>query len=100
MAFEDRVLVCADCAEEFMFTAGEQEFYQEKGFQNEPKRCIDCRRKRRRSDGGQGGGGGSQRGQMYAAVCADCGQDCEVPFEPRTGRPIYCRDCFAKQRRQ
>ena len=99
MAFEDRVLVCADCAEEFMFTAGEQEFYQEKGFQNEPKRCIDCRRKRRRNDGGQGGGG-YQRRQMYAAVCADCGQDCEVPFEPRTGRPIYCRDCFAKQRRQ
>ena len=93
--FQDKTLVCADCGMEFVFTAGEQEFYQEKGFQNEPRRCPDCRRARRRSEGGRGG---YRPRQMYPAVCADCGQDCEVPFEPRTGQPVYCRECFQKHR--
>lgn len=97
MAFQDKVLVCADCGGEFVFTAGEQEFYREKGFQNEPKRCPDCRRRRR-----QGARSRSEYRprQMYPAVCADCGRECEVPFEPRTGRPVYCRDCFERHRRR
>ena len=49
MAFEDKTLVCKDCGKEFIFSAGEQEFYAEKGFENEPVRCRDCREKRRRS---------------------------------------------------
>jgi len=41
---EDKTLVCVDCGSEFVFTANEQAFYKEKGFENEPKRCPECRR--------------------------------------------------------
>jgi len=41
--FEDKTLVCKECGKEFVFTAGEQEFYAERGFQNEPQRCKACR---------------------------------------------------------
>ena len=44
---EDKTLVCVDCGEEFVFTVGEQEFYKEKGFENDPVRCLDCRRARK-----------------------------------------------------
>ena len=44
---EDKTLVCKDCGNEFVFTTGEQEFYKEKGFENEPVRCPDCRRARK-----------------------------------------------------
>ncbi|GAA0077916.1 zinc-ribbon domain-containing protein [Clostridium weizhouense] len=44
---EDKTLVCKDCGKEFVFTVGEQEFYKEKGFDNEPVRCPDCRRARK-----------------------------------------------------
>jgi len=43
MSYEDKTIVCKDCGEDFTFTAGEQEFYAEKGFQNEPQRCKPCR---------------------------------------------------------
>lgn len=41
--YEDKTLVCKECGNEFVFTAGEQEFYAERGFQNEPQRCKACR---------------------------------------------------------
>ena len=44
---EDKTLQCKDCGAEFIFTAGEQEFYKEKGFENEPQRCPECRRARK-----------------------------------------------------
>ena len=44
---EDKTLICCDCGDEFVFTAGEQEFYKEKGFDNEPKRCKVCRDKKK-----------------------------------------------------
>ena len=40
----DKTLTCKDCGSEFVFTEGEQNFYKEKGFENEPQRCPDCRR--------------------------------------------------------
>ena len=88
--FEDRVLICRDCGREYVFTAGEQEFYAEKGFQNEPVRCKDCRvnRKTQRS---------TER-EMHSAVCAECGMETVVPFQPRNDKPIYCSECFAKRR--
>ncbi len=89
----DKTLVCKDCGQEFTFTAGEQEFYAEKGFTNEPQRCKDCRNARKGSRGGSGGNGTRQ---MYDAVCADCGAPCRVPFEPRGDRPVYCSDCFRR----
>jgi CxxC-x17-CxxC domain-containing protein len=101
MAFQDKSLTCADCGATFTFTASEQEFYAEKGFTNEPKRCQPCRQSRKAErGGGTGGGFGGRRGprQMFPATCAQCGKQTEVPFEPRGDKPVYCSDCFSKMR--
>jgi CxxC-x17-CxxC domain-containing protein len=93
MSFEDKTLTCTACGSDFTFEAAEQEFYQSKGFENEPKRCPSCRQARKE----QRRGGGGPR-QMYPVVCAECGEDTEVPFEPRDGRPVYCSECFSSQK--
>jgi len=94
MGFTDRDLQCADCGATFTFTAEEQEFHASKGYTNEPKRCAACREaKRTQYDSFRGYR--SDR-QMHPAVCAECGKDCEVPFEPREGRPVYCSECYNK----
>ena len=95
MPYQDKVLTCVDCGQTFAFTAGEQEFYASKGYTNEPKRCPTDRAARKVAQGGSGGQGGfgGQR-QMYPAVCANCGKDTQVPFQPRGDRPVYCSDCF------
>ena len=102
MSYEDKTLECVDCGASFTFSASEQEFFANKGFTNEPKRCNDCRqsrKERRRSQEGYNSYGGYQRQrEMHPAVCATCGVDTQVPFEPREGRPVYCSDCFAKTR--
>ncbi|MCX6004198.1 MAG: zinc-ribbon domain containing protein [Chloroflexi bacterium] len=92
MALEEKTLTCAECGKPFIFTIGEQEFYESKGLQNEPKRCADCRSNRKQSRGRNSG----QPRQMYHATCARCGSDCEVPFEPRQERPVYCSNCYAE----
>ncbi|MFN2466459.1 MAG: CxxC-x17-CxxC domain-containing protein [Candidatus Dormibacteria bacterium] len=90
MAFEDMTLRCRDCAADFIWTAGEQTFFEQKGLQNQPQRCPNCRRSRR---------GVSQAGrEMFDVVCADCGRTTQVPFEPRESRPVYCSDCFERSR--
>ncbi len=97
---EDKSITCVDCGEEFLFTAGEQAFYRERGLTNEPTRCKACREKRKTGRGGSGGGGGGgslsgrPEKQMYPATCSQCGRDTEVPFMPTSGRPVLCRDCF------
>jgi CxxC-x17-CxxC domain-containing protein len=102
---EDKSITCVDCGEEFLFTAGEQAFYRERGLTNEPTRCKSCREKRKAGRGAPGGGGGGGMGggggsygrsdkQMYPATCSNCGRDTEVPFMPTSGRPVLCRDCF------
>lgn len=97
MSFEDKTLQCSDCGQEFTFTAGEQEFYASRGFQNEPKRCPDCRRARKMQRYGDGGYGGYRAPRkMYTVICAQCGVETEVPFEPREDRPVYCSDCYNK----
>ena len=100
MDLEDKTIACCDCGDEFIFTVNEQEFYIERGFENEPKRCKPCRqqRKAQRSGGGGGGGFGGRQREMHTATCADCGGTAEVPFKPRDDRPVYCRDCFQKRR--
>ena len=101
MSFEDKSLVCSDCGATFTFSVEEQEFFQSKGYTNEPKRCPSCRQARksdRYGSGGGGGGYGSSRRQMFPAVCAECGKETEVPFEPRGDRPVYCSDCYRKVR--
>ena len=99
MDYVDKTLKCLDCGADFIFSASEQEFFAAKGFTNEPGRCPDCRAARKQQRGGGYGGGGYRRRQMHPAVCASCGKDCEVPFEPRNGRPVYCSDCYATVRR-
>lgn len=49
--------------------------------------------------GGRGGGSYGGPREMHKATCSECGQECEVPFKPSDGRPVYCRDCFAKHRK-
>jgi CxxC-x17-CxxC domain-containing protein len=97
LSFEDKTLQCSDCGASFTFTAEEQEFFQSKGYTNEPKRCLACRQARKAERYGSGGGSYRPR-QMFPAVCAECGKDTEVPFEPREGRPVYCSECFNKNR--
>jgi CxxC-x17-CxxC domain-containing protein len=112
VSFTDKVLRCRDCSMDFTFTAGEQEFYALKGLTNEPGRCPECRSARRsqREGGGYGGGSYSSGGggygggydrprrEMHPAVCAQCGQETQVPFLPRGDRPVYCSSCFEQVR--
>lgn len=95
MGFTDKSLQCSDCGATFTFTAEEQEFFAAKGYTNEPKRCSACREARRAQRSSFGDGYRARR-QMYPAVCAECGKACEVPFEPREGRPVYCSECYNK----
>lgn len=93
----DQTLQCRDCGQEFVFTAGEQEFYATKGFTHPPTRCPDCRSQRKQERGGGGGGGYSASRaprEMYTATCASCGREAQVPFQPREDRPVYCSDCY------
>ena len=82
--YEDKTLVCKECGQEFVFTAGEQEFYASRGFENEPQRCNATRGTR----------------EMFTATCAACGKEARVPFKPREDRPVYCSECFAKMKEE
>ncbi|MFQ5815990.1 MAG: CxxC-x17-CxxC domain-containing protein [Candidatus Hydrothermarchaeaceae archaeon] len=93
MEYDEKVLVCEDCGDEFAFSAEEQEFFAEKGFQT-PKRCKPCRSKRKERRGPRGFG----PREMHSVVCSDCGVETEVPFKPTGDRPVYCRDCYQKRR--
>ena len=90
--YEDKTLVCSECGAEFVFTAGEQEFYAEKGFQNEPKKCKAGRDKRKNA--------GREPKEMFTATCANCGGEAKLPFQPTSDRPVYCSECFAKKKAQ
>ncbi len=102
MTYQDRTLTCRDCGREFPFTASEQQFFADRGFTNDPSRCPECRaaRKAERGEGGYSSGGGYARREreMFPAVCAQCGKDTMVPFQPRTDKPVYCSDCYSAQR--
>jgi CxxC-x17-CxxC domain-containing protein len=114
VSYADKTLNCRDCGTAFIFTEGEQAFYAQKGFTNEPGRCPECRsaRKTRMGGGGGGGmaydsdrgygggGGGYQRAprQMFTTTCSSCGGTATVPFEPRGDKPVYCSACFEQQR--
>jgi len=91
---QDKTLSCKDCGSEFLFTVQEQEFYAEKGFQNEPARCLSCRRARKQQTSDRGGNRGER--QLYTVNCSSCGVETQVPFKPTGVRPVYCRECFQK----
>ena len=126
--YNDKNLTCADCGQEFVFTASEQDFYAQRNF-TEPRRCPSCRASRKAArnaeSGGRwlqlrwlqrrwlvqrrwlrhGGGGGSYGGsrdrgprEMFTATCSNCGREAQVPFRPTSGKPVYCSDCFRSMR--
>ncbi|HEY6865800.1 MAG TPA: cold shock domain-containing protein [Candidatus Eisenbacteria bacterium] len=111
---EDQRIRCVNCGEEFLFTAGEQAFYREKGLTHAPTRCRRCRDERRgmRADpaatplGAEPGAGspspsarsGGAGREMFTVQCASCGRETQVPFRPVSGRPVYCRDCFRERK--
>jgi CxxC-x17-CxxC domain-containing protein len=88
--FQDRIINCVDCGSEFIFTAGEQQFFHDKNFKNEPKRCKTCKGRR------QDGGGHGKVETM--TVCSQCGRETTVPFRPTQGRPVFCRECFQSRK--
>jgi CxxC-x17-CxxC domain-containing protein len=88
--FEDKTLNCRDCGSSFVFTAGEQGYFLEKGLLNEPQRCHSCRATRRR-----------ERTTVREGVqitCASCGSAAKVPFIPKLERPVYCETCFTARK--
>jgi len=93
MEYHDRVLKCVECGAEFVFTAGEQMFFADKGFKNEPKRCKACKSKR-----AQGTSSGTYQRVETKTICSQCGKETTVPFRPTQGRPVYCRECFQQRR--
>jgi CxxC-x17-CxxC domain-containing protein len=101
MQFVDRFLKCSDCNDDFVFTAGDQLFFNDKQFKNDPKRCKLCKAKR-------AGLGRSSNPNAVAALpfsrtetrtqCSACGIETTVPFKPTQGRPVLCRSCFQLKR--
>ncbi len=87
---QDKTLVCKDCSNDFIFSVRDQEFYVEKGFENEPQRCRDCRTQRKNARASS-----SSKRETFAAICAQCQTPTTLPFKPRGDRPVYCRECYA-----
>jgi CxxC-x17-CxxC domain-containing protein len=96
MEYQDKVLHCADCGAEFVWTAGEQAFFADKHFTNEPKRCRACKAKRARRPASEPAG--PRERVETRATCSACGKETTVPFKPSQGRPVYCRECFQQRK--
>ena len=103
--YSDKTLTCRDCRQTFVFTSGEQDTFASLGFHNEPGRCPEClatRRSKAESNPSMAYGGGAsyerRERQLFPAVCADCGKETQVPFQPRADRPVYCSSCFEQHR--
>jgi len=96
MSFQDKSLECSDCGVTFTFSSEDQEFFQSKGYTNEPKRCPECRRTRKTERYGNNTYGVPR--EMFPVTCAECGKSTEVPFQPRGDKPVYCSDCYRKVR--
>src|SRR6186713_3374243 len=94
MEFQDRILTCVDCGAEFVWTAGEQQFYADKNFKNEPKRCKDCKTKR----SARMGQAPHRERVETTTTCSQCGKETTVPFRPTQGRPVFCKECFQQRR--
>jgi CxxC-x17-CxxC domain-containing protein len=90
----DQTLQCRDCGQDFVFTAGEQSFYASRGFTHPPTRCPECRAARKAQERGGSYGGQRAPREMFTAICASCGREAQVPFQPRDDRPVYCSDCY------
>jgi len=101
MQFEDRLLKCSDCGNEFVFTAGEQIFFYDKQFKNDPKRCKLCKAKRAGLGKTVSANGATPlpfSRTETRTLCSACGIETTVPFKPTQGRPVLCRSCFQMKR--
>jgi len=98
MEFQDKVLKCVDCGTEFVFTAGEQLFFYDKQFKNEPKRCKPCKSKRVSALNVPLPTTTTFTRVETRTVCSQCGKETTVPFRPTQGRPVFCRECFQQRR--
>ena len=102
MDFVDRLLKCCDCGNEFVFTAGEQLFFFDKQFKNDPKRCKLCKAKRaglgRAANANAAGAALPLSRTETRTKCSACGIETTVPFRPTQGRPVLCRSCFQLKR--
>jgi len=116
LTYTDKALTCADCGQEFAFSASEQQFYADRQF-SEPRRCATCRAQRKASrgegsglsssydsggyggygNGGYGGGGYGGQREMFSTTCDRCGREARVPFRPTGSKPVYCSDCFSSR---
>ena len=93
MEFKDKSLVCVECSQTFVWTAGEQLFYHDRNFKNEPKRCKDCKSRRSERTGQ------APRGRVETTTtCSQCGRETTVPFRPTQGRPVLCKECFSNRK--
>ena len=97
MVYSDITLKCRECGQDFVFTAGEQEFFASRGLQNQPGRCPACRAARRQRVGGSDYSASRPprpHREMHQVICHECGAPALVPFVPRTDKPVYCSSCF------
>lgn len=97
MEFQDKIITCIDCGADFVFTAGEQIFFRDKQFKNEPKRCRNCKS---RKVSGTFIAAGQLPKVETRTVCSQCGKETTVPFKPTQGRPVLCRECFQAKKQQ
>jgi len=86
MDYIDKELICKECERKFIFSASEQEFFRKKGFQHEPARCPECRRKKRQQ----------LEKEMVEIVCSQCGKKTKALIDIKKNTPVYCRECFEK----
>ncbi len=95
MEFSDRSLICNGCGQSFTFTAGEQLFFLSKEFKNDPRRCKPCTFLRSSTRGYVGTHVVRNKCLTETRVqCSMCALETTVPFTPRQGRPVLCRQCF------
>jgi len=99
VSYADKTLTCRDCGETFAFTVSEQQFFAERGFTNDPSRCPECRSARRsRPSSDRPMAQANGRREMTEVTCSSCGKPAQVPFKPTDGRPVYCSDCYTRER--
>ena len=95
MEYRDKTLVCVECQQPFTWTAGEQLFFADKQFKNEPKRCKSCKAKR----ANRVAAGSTTRERVETqTTCSACGKETTVPFRPTQGRPVFCKECFQQRK--
>lgn len=88
---KDKEIICRECGSAFIWTAGEQEFFSDKGLVNIPTRCPICRKKRSVKH---------DFGTLYDITCSVCGKKAKSPFKPELPEEAICHDCFIKLREE